>query len=277
MGKSVVLRGKLILGLVLLVAGAACGSGGGAAGASDDSVDPWGRMFLSTEVTEGGAERPLVEGTRIRLRFGDDGRTLGADAGCNQMGGDARINDSRLETDDLATTEMGCDPDRHAQDQWLAGFLTDRPAIRLDGNMLTLTGDTQDRTTVVRFLDREQAEPDMPLRQTRWLVDTVIENDAASSVPAEFDAHLVFGDDNRFTGTTGCNSMGGVATVGPDDTLTFEGIATTKKACDPDRMRTEQSVLGVLDGEVNFDIDADRLTLSHPSGRGLGLKGTPGS
>ena len=263
--------GKIVLALALLVAGSACGDGSDAAGASDDSVDPWGRIFLSTEVTEGGADRPLVGGTRVRLRFGDDGRTLGADAGCNQMSGDARITDSRLETDDLAMTEMGCDPDRHAQDQWLAGILTDRPSLRLEGNMLTLTGGE----TVIRLLDREEAEPDLPLRQTRWVVDTVIENDAASSVPAEFDAHVVFTDDHHFTGTTGCNSMGGTATIGPDDTMTISGVATTKKACDPDRMRIEQAVLAVLDGEIGFDIDADRLTFTHPNGRGLGLKGTP--
>jgi heat shock protein HslJ len=42
-------------------------------------------------------------------------------------------------------------------------------------------------------------------------------------------------------------------------------------ACDEDKMRLERAVLSVLDGNVTYKIAADRLTLSHPGGKGLGL------
>src|SRR2546423_11077938 len=108
--------------LTLALALGACGRGPvPPAGATDSSDrEPWGRTFLSTSVTENGRPRPVVDGTRISLTFVADGHRLGAQAGCNQMGGPAAFEGGRLVVGDLATTEMGCDAPRHAQDEWLA-------------------------------------------------------------------------------------------------------------------------------------------------------------
>jgi heat shock protein HslJ len=45
-------------------------------------------------------------------------------------------------------------------------------------------------------------------------------------------------------------------------------------ACEDDRMALERAVLSVLDGTVAYEIKADRLTLTHPQGKGLGLRAT---
>ncbi len=55
------------------------------------------------------------------------------------------------------------------------------------------------------------------------------------------------------------------------DTIRFGTATMTLKACAPGIMRLEAAVLDVADGEVTFAIDADRLTLTHPSGKGLQL------
>lgn len=123
----------IVAGLALPVT--ACGDGtapGGAAGSLK------GRSFLSTSVTEDGKPRQLVTKTRIRLQFTDDGRLL-ADAGCNSMQAPVSTGDGRLELEDLAVTEMGCDAPRHAQDRWLAGVLSSKPAWRLESDRLTIT------------------------------------------------------------------------------------------------------------------------------------------
>jgi heat shock protein HslJ len=253
--------------LLLLLLGAACGDPAISAGADPGSGDPWGRDFLSTAVTEQGQARPLVTGTRIRLSFTDDGR-LAASAGCNSMSGPAEVRDGRLIVADLATTEMGCDAERHTQDQWLAEFLGSRPRFDLVEHELTLTGESAE----VRLQDREVADPDRPLHGTRWVVDTIYDDDAASSVPQGAEAHLTLGD-GTFGGSTGCNQMGGNAA---DDegagTITFSDVIATKIACEDDRMALERAVLSVLDGEVTYEITADRLTLTHPGGKGLGLR-----
>jgi heat shock protein HslJ len=251
-----------LAGLVFLTA-LGCGDPAGQARAgSVEKNEPWGRTFLSTSVS-----RPLVEGTRIRLVFGDDNR-LGANAGCNHMSGEAEVAHDRLVVSDLATTEMGCDPDRHAQDQWVADFLTSRPRYRLDGPVLTLANDS----TQVTLEDRETADPDRPLRGTRWVVDGIVEGDAVSSVPAGAEAHLTIDKErDSFGGNTGCNQMGGAARPA-ERTVTFSEVITTKVACQDDRMRLERAVLSVLDGDVTWDIEADVLHLTHPNGRGLILR-----
>lgn len=236
-----------------------------------DTVELWGRTFLSVAQTEAGQDRQLVDGTRVRLEFGDDGRTLGASAGCNSMGGDARLEGDRLIVGDLATTEMGCDPARHEQDQWLADVLTAEPTAHLSGNELTLTGEDGE----IRLLDREEADPDRPLAGTRWVVDTIIDGESASSVPQGSEAHLTIDRDGHFTGSTGCNAMSGTTTLGPDDTITFSDLVTTKQACPGDQARLEQAVRAVLDSDVAFEIEADVLRLDHPGGRGLGLRASP--
>ena len=82
---------------------------------------------------------------------------------------------------------------------------------------------------------------------------------------------ITFEDNDRFGGSTGCNAMGGTATV-HEKTITFSEVITTKMACDPDRNRLERAVLSVLDGDVAYRIEADRLTLNNPNGHGLGLR-----
>ncbi|HET6700264.1 MAG TPA: hypothetical protein VFH14_00565, partial [Gemmatimonadaceae bacterium] len=76
------------LGLLLLVG---CGSPAASGGLSDLR----GRTFLSTGVIENGQAKPLVAGTRIRLSFDEEGRRIGANAGCNHMGGEARVENGR--------------------------------------------------------------------------------------------------------------------------------------------------------------------------------------
>jgi heat shock protein HslJ len=259
----------LVLPLAALTIGA-CGQAPDEARTNGTVTDePWGRAFLSTGVTEDGNPRPLVEGTQIRLNFNEDGTGFGATAGCNSMGGTARIEDGQLVVGDLATTEMGCDEARHAQDEWLADFLTGRPAMTLTGPDMVLSGGG----TEVRLSDREVADPDRPLRGTKWVVDGVVSGDAASSVPQGAEAFIVFSEteEDAFGGNTGCNGMGGKAVVA-DTTIEFSEVITTKMFCDDDRGDLERAVIEVLDGEVTFKVEADRLTLNHPDGKGLMLK-----
>lgn len=271
--------------LFLALALGACGRGpvtsAGAAGTGGDDDAPWNRTFLSTAVTENGEPRPLVGGTRISLTFVEDGHRIGAQAGCNSMGGQASFEGGRLVVGDLATTEMGCDPPRHAQDEWLAGFLTSRPQYSFSGDTPEPPGNSgstltlDNGTTRIVLDDREVADPDRPLRGTKWVVDTIVEGESASSVPAGAEAYLVFGDDNHFSGNAGCNRMGGDSVIHEDtSTITFSGVITTKMACQEDRMRLERAVLATLDGDVAYQIDAAVLRLDGPDGHGLRLRAT---
>jgi heat shock protein HslJ len=260
--------------LILLAVGlAGCGRGVvSQAGAESPGGEPWGRTFLSTSVTENAQPRPLVAGTRITLNFMEDGHRLGAQAGCNSMGGPAGFERGRLVVGDLATTEMGCDPPRHAQDEWLARFLTSRPVWSRKGASLTL----DNGTTRIVLQDREVADPDRPLRGTKWVVDTIVDGQSASSVPPGAEASLVFAQSgDEFQGNTGCNGMGGNSQVHEDtSTITFSQVISTKMACDDGRMRLERAVFATLKGDVHYKVEAAFLTLDGPDGHGLRLRAT---
>jgi heat shock protein HslJ len=224
-----------------------------------------GRTFLSTAVTEGGAAKALVAGTRIRLAFGDG--SLSASAGCNTMGGDVHLDGGRLVIGSLSMTEMGCDADRMAQDQWLIEVLGAKPTLSLIGDQLTIDGGG----VVVQLLDRRVAEPDLALAGPTWVVDSIISGDAVSSVPDGAVATLVFHADGSLDVDDGCN-RGSARWKVTGAGIEVTDLGLTKKACGGPAVDLEAAVLGTLRAPaIAASIQANRLTLMAGSG-GLGLR-----
>jgi len=88
--------------------------------------------------------QPLVEGVEVRLFVRDDG--IGLDAGCNQIGGEATLDDSRLVVDGLTTTVMACSDEAVMdQEKWLYEFLQSEPVMERGGPVLTLNTDVEGR------------------------------------------------------------------------------------------------------------------------------------
>ena len=250
------------LGFVSLLLLAACTA---APGATGDSLD--GHEFLSTAVTEDGADKALADGTRIRIGF-EDGQ-VSANAGCNTMGGAYRLDGNTLVFEGGGMTEMGCDEELHAQDEWLMTFLGSRPTLARSGTDLTLSADR----TVLTLIDSEVAEPDLPLTGPTWTVETIITGDAASSVPNGAVATMTFGDDGHVEVNTGCNEGGGRFEVS-GDTLRFVDVAITEMACEGPGGELEAAVLPVLSAEgLEWTVDAGSLTLM-AGDRGLVLRGS---
>jgi heat shock protein HslJ len=255
------MRMVMIVSVVLVLA--ACGD---ETVPTTDSEGIEGRTFLSESVTENAESRELVEGTRISLQFGDDGR-LSANAGCNNLFTDVSIGADVLETGLVGGTEMGCDQARHDQDQWLSAFLESSPAWTLDGDRLTLSsGDSE-----IVLLDRRVADPDRALEGTRWVVDTIVTGDAASSMWAgtEGSAWLVI-EEGGFTASTGCRDVDGSVEVSADR-LRFSDAVQTDPACPPELADVDDVMLALLTGDVEYEIEAARLRVDHPDGVGLGF------
>jgi heat shock protein HslJ len=236
-----------VLGALLLVV-SACGDDDTA---TSGGSDVWGRTF----VTDG--PPPL------RVGFTDDHQVT-AVAECNHLSANARIEDGVLTVDAMGGTEMGCDPDRHAYDEFLASFFQSSPTVALDGPMLTLTSGAD---TLV-LTDREVADPDRPLTGTRWVVDGLIDGDSVSSMPAGAQEAFVVFSPGRVEGKTGCNSFGADTTV-DGDRIEVQELVTTDVACGDVVMAVEQAMYAALHGTVTYEIDASRLTLHGPDGHGL--------
>ena len=139
------------------------------------------REFLSVRVTEGGAPKALVAGTRIALRFSE--ADVGASAGCNGLGGTYRIDLGKLLYERGGQTAKGCEPLLQAQDEWLVDFLDSDPTITLIGNDLTLDSGA----TSIHLRDREVAEPDLNIVGPTWTVETIIAGDAVVERPGGRD------------------------------------------------------------------------------------------
>ena len=225
-----------------------------------------GRTFLSTSVTEDGVAWQLVAGTRIRLSFGE-GR-IGASVGCNSFGAGYRTGDGHLIVTEGGQTLIGCAPDREAQDDWLFAFLGSRPMLSLAGNDLVL----ESGGTVITLLDREIADPDLPLVGTTWTVSAIISGGADSSAPAGVVASIVFMSDGRVEVNDGCNSGGGQFSA-TAETLRIVELSMTKRACDRGEAQMEAAVLAVLRAEsIDYRIEAGTLSLN-AGNRGLALSG----
>lgn len=267
------LAGALALALSL----AACGSDGGDGGsdatsttttttAADvtgatepapapitaDALD--GRTFTSTEVT--GHE--LVAGSTITLSF--DGDQLGASAGCNQLGSTFEIDGATLSwTGTPRATMMACDEALMAQDTWLTELLTGGVEATLSGDDLTLSSDE-----VTVALTAESDEP-APLIGTAWELESLLANEAVSSLPADTSTPtLALDGDATAAVFTGCNSGTAGVTVDEDaGTLTFEPLALTKAACPGEAAsELEATITLILDGETTYEIQGDQLTIT---------------
>ena len=224
------------------------------------------REFLSVRVTEGGAPKALVAGTRIALRFSE--ADVSASAGCNGLGGTYRIDLGKLLYESGGQTLKGCEPLLQAQDEWLVDFLDSDPTITLIGNDLTLDSGARS----IHLRDREVAEPDLNIVGPTWTVETIIAGDAASSVPAGATATIVFKADGSFELDAGCNRGGGTWKLDGGG-IAFSGVMLTKMACAGAGAQLEGAVLTVIaEGSVQASIEADVLTLSR-DGSGLQLRG----
>ena len=225
-----------------------------------------GRTFLSTGV-EG---YQLVDGSQIQLTF--DGTTIAAAGGCNQISSSWSLDGGVLVVAQPAMTMMACEPAALMdQDTWLTALLTSKPTVSVDGDTLTITATDG---TVVTFLDRVVANPDLPLEGTTWNLEGLVTADAVSSIAFPGRVPSLLLEDGTVTVDTGCNTGSGTYTISGTD-ITFGPIATTRMACtDPAGGATETAVLTVLSGTASSEIEADVLRLTNGT-NGLVLRAAP--
>ncbi len=224
---------------------------------NEEGSDLHSALLDRTFVSESIEGWQLVPGTEVRLRFRN--QELSADAGCNSINGSYTISGSTLTMPGYGMTEMGCDPPRHAQDQWLLDFLRAKPSLELvEPRLVMSTPDAK-----MTLLDREVASPDLPLVGTLWKGDGFSDGSSASG-PGAPGVSAFFRSDASVTINSGCQTGTGTYHV-TADALTFEGFAYDGAKCpDPAYQHSSDQVLLVLDGSaVSFEIEERRLAIHH--------------
>jgi heat shock protein HslJ len=253
----------VLLAVPLLLVLTACGQRPAVDG-GQSAPDPLrGKTFIATAVTENGKPRDLIG--ELSVEFTDDGRLI-ARAACNMMQGQVDTSDGKLVVAELSTTDMGCDPARHEQDAFVSSVLGKSPSWELAGDRLTIASGE----TTFDMAPRETVHPDKDLAGTTWELDTLVDGQVASSMPAGAPSVTLVFDDKKVTADTHCNGVSAEYTVS-GDTITFDLGVMTKMACAPEIMQGESAVVDVLQGDTKYEITADKLTLTSESGKGIML------
>lgn len=292
------MRRTLAVLLVAALALAACGDGGDDvdAGSPPEPGDPTsdpdpgatepadlpgeargpldGGEYVVTSITEGGEERSPVAGSEIRITFdvppqdADALPSMTVSAGCNQLGFSYDLVGAVLHVGTGFSTSMGCEPELMDQDAWLTSVLEGEVTWARADDGITLTADD----VVLTLRPRGAVAPDAELVGPTWTLDTLVEGEAASSLPAGTSASLTFLDDGTYQVDTGCNTgSGGYTGPADDGTIEVDQPAITRMAClDEDAAEVEAAVLAVLAGTVTAEVTEQRLTLT-AGDRGLGL------
>ena len=254
---SAALRAAAAVGLA--VALAACGE----LAPSDTTGGQFvGRTYLSSDVTQAGQPTELVPRTQLSLTFVEGG--ISASAGCNSMSATGGIRDGVLELENLVITEMACDPDMMAQEQWWAALLLSQPRAEVGDRSLTLTsGDL-----AVAMVSAETV-PDRPLEGTTRQLHTVVQYGTASSVPAGTAATMTVQSDTLTVSVDDCRVTRTPVEVAPS-TLRVDPDAFGPSACTDGAAYADEGVSAVfVAGEVPYVIEGDQLRLSGPFGAGL--------
>jgi heat shock protein HslJ len=206
---------------------------------------------------------PILPGTEVSARFGDDGRVTGS-AGCNGYGGDYRLDGTALSVSSLFQTLKFCtEPegimDQEARFMELLGSAT---GCRIENDRLILT-DAEGATTLI-FTEK------MPvaLPGTSWrLANLVDENSTMTPVLSGTNVTLAFDADGRLGGSAGCNRYGAGYTVDGAN-LAIEPPIRTEMYCSepPGLMGQEDRYLALLTEASSYRVervtaDGGRLTL----------------
>lgn len=88
------------------------------------------------------------------------------------------------------------------------------------------------------------------LAATAWVVEEV----GGRAVLDRKATALRFDAEGRVSGSTGCNNFTGNATIAAEK-VTFSPLATTRRACEPEAMRQEQSFLRAMEAVRSFSLD----------------------
>lgn len=238
-----------------------------------DPAELAGTRWVATKLFLGGAEVPIVPNSEPTLDFEGDGRTAGGTTGCNSWFGEVVLGAGTITFGGLGQTEMACEEPLMIQEANVLLVLQNASFFTLVDGTLTIG---QLGGSTLEFVDRAVAFPDVELTGTQWIADTIITGQAASTmVPGTEVTLFLDAAESRASGSAGCNNFMG--SFESDRTqVTFGPLASTKMFCGGEGvMDQENFVLSTLSGELQVQIEGDRLTLTAATGDGLGFRAQP--
>jgi len=251
--------------VVLLLAGCTrLGPGAGGSVTPDPSVgatDVVGAWVL-VRGTQDGSAIEVPDDWRVTLNLSADGEVGGQ--ACNHYGGTYELDGGRISFSAMSMTEMACEEPMMTVEAAYHAALAEVTGVERGGDRLTLRGDA-----VELVLELLPPVPDAALQDTAWVLDSLIQGEAVSSVQGE--PGLKLKADGTLSGSTGCRDFSGAYVVIGDE-VEVTSLATTDQACAAELESQDAFVLGVMEGGFSVAIEGDGLTLGKTDGTGLGYR-----
>jgi heat shock protein HslJ len=260
--------------LVIVLTFAACGTeepflsndpgGDTVAGEETDDSLPLDGAWVLIAATVDGANLSLNDQHRVTMTI--DGSEINGRAACNSNGGAISIDNGAFSLGEIAQTEMDCEPAvMEIESTFIQGLISVTVATR-SGDSASLTGEGVEYT-----FELLPPVPTAELIGSTWVLDTIIQGDAASSTIATADpATLLLNADGTFAGGTGCREISGEYVVS-GDTVQFTSFGADGE-CRSEVEWQDGQVVTVLGDGFTVEIDGDRLTVTAPGGEGLSYK-----
>ena len=244
------MKNTMVLVALTLVLGA-CGEGE-VTRETSSWPRPDGDWQLSAGVT-------MVDGYPITMSI--NGTEVSGRAACNSYFGTLKVNGSAVSFGEMGQTAMGCEPEvMEAESVFMTvlGLVTHFEYAE-DGLVLSSPEGDLVFHAVIPI-------PTAELVGTTWVLETLVEGEAASSVAGD-RATLLLAANGALTGSTGCRTLtgrwlesGGVIVV-PE--LLAEG------ECPSELSKQDSLVVTVVGDEFRAEVDGDKLTLTSMGTDGL--------
>lgn len=244
------MRGFIIPTLVALTL-AACGGGEASLDASS-GAPPDGDWQLVEGIS-------VVAGYPITLLIA--GSEVSGRAACNSYFGTVAVNSVAVSFNDLGQTEMGCEPTVMEAEATYLSALASAEAFLLAGDRLTLSGPEGELV-----FEPVAPIPTAALIGTRWVLETLIEGETASTVGGD-PATLLLTADGTLNGSTGCRTLTGRWLENGDVIVVPE--LTANGDCPQDLFRQDSQVVTVVGDEFRAAVEGNLLTLTSMGGDGL--------
>ncbi|HEU5205677.1 MAG TPA: META domain-containing protein [Candidatus Limnocylindrales bacterium] len=224
------------------------------------TVDVEGAWEL-VQGTMAGQPLPLVEDARVTLLV--EGSQVSGQAACNYYGGDFDVLDGRVEVSGFSQTAMGCPDPVVALETAYMSALSKVEAAQIDGATLVLMGSPG---IELRF-ERLQPPPTAEIIGTPWLLESLVDGEARSSVLGD-PATLLLKPNGSLEGSTGCRTLSGHYIVRGDEIWANEFGAEGE--CPPGALQAQDShVIQVIGDGFRASVDGALLTLVDQDGSGL--------
>ncbi|GAA1905644.1 META domain-containing protein [Streptomyces durmitorensis] len=238
---------------MLTACGTETGSGSGSVG-SEPSLT--GVHWSVESVTVDGKKQQAPADAYVKI--GDKGKAEG-NYGCNGFSADVSTDGDSVDFANAISTKRGCD-ELDFEDAFKGALGKGGLKAAVDGDKLTLTTDKGDRVALT-------SEPDVPLTGTKWKVNAIGDEKAATPLPKEVEgkAHLTFGKDGTVRGNLGCNTVSAKAEV-KDGQITLGAPRTTRMMCQGAAGDTEKKLLKLFDGKVSYRLSHGGLSLTAADG-----------